>query len=386
MSKKILKILSLMLVCFVTFTNVFAADGLFQVGAYEDIYKLSEQSGIELPFLNIFTNSATYDKTVKHSGISFGQSTIDVNEKLEGMHILFSNDMVTIKGEVENALIYGTNVVIQGKISGDVVILAPTVQILEGAIVEKDVIIVGNNLDIKGTVKGNVIATISEKTNIEGTIENDLRIITQELNLKDETIKGEVYIETNSETASIEEKYPEAVTEALIQTEEENKIDWMGIVTKGITTVIIYSVICILVTRKDNNFVTKAYKKLSAHTVYGLIVSVVIFFLILLLPVVLILLAVAGIGIIAWPILILYVALILFVISTAMLIVGMTIYEAIKAKVNKIKIPAIVLIFTVLYTLAQITFISTYVNMAILLVAMSVVVTMLTKKLPEEVK
>ena len=124
--------------------------------------------------MNIFTNAATYDKDVTHSGISIGETTIDVNEKLEGMQVLFSTDMITIKGEVENSLIYANNVIIEGKLTGDSIILAPTVQIKEAAVIENDVIIIANNLDIAGTVKGNVIATVTEKTTVTGIINEEV--------------------------------------------------------------------------------------------------------------------------------------------------------------------------------------------------------------------
>jgi len=385
MKKKFLSILAVMFVALVLLTNVHAADGMFHLGAYNDIYKLSEQGGIDLPFINVFTKAATYDKAVTHSGISVGDTTIDVNEKLEGMQVLVSTDMITIKGEVENSFIYANNVVIEGKLAGDTIIFAPTVQILKGATVEKDVIIVANNLDVQGTVKGNVIATVSEKATISGTIDQDLRMIVQDLTIKGETIKGDIYLETNADTAALKEKYPEATVKGLTE-EVEQEIDWMGVITKGIITVVVYSVVCFFVTRKENNIAEKAYNKFKNHTMFGLLLAVVLIMLLLILPIVLILLAVAGLGIVAWPLLIAYLALMLFVISTAMLIVGTITFEAVKAKVGKFKIPVIALIFAVLYILTQITGIATYANMAIFLIALGVVVTMITKKASEEKK
>lgn len=386
MKKKILSILAIMFVVLVSFTNVQAADGLFQMGAFEDIYKLSEQlDEIDLPFINVFTNAATYDKDVNHSGISVGTTTIDVNEKLEGMQLLVSKDMVTIKGEVENSVIYANNIVIEGKITGDTILLAPTVQILETATIEKDVIIVANNLELQGTVKGNVIATVAVKANISGTIEKDLRMVALDLSLQEEQINGEVYLETDADTSAIIAKYPDATIQPL-EEETESTIDWIDIFTKGVITVIVYSAICFFITRKDNNIAEQAYNKFKANTTYGLIISIVMLMLLILLPILLVVLAFYGFGIIAWPILIAYLGGILLVLSTASLIVGMTIFEAVKGKVGKYKIPVIALIFIVLYALTKITFISTYANMAMLLIALGIVVTMITKKLPDDKK
>lgn len=385
MKKKFFSILMVMFVVLVSLTSVHADDGMFHMGAYSDIYKLSEQAEIDLPFINVFANAATYDKDVTHSGISIGDTTIDVNEKLEGMQVLVSTDMVTIKGEIENSFIYANNVVIEGRLTGDTIIFAPTVQILEGATVEKDVIIVANNLDLKGTVEGNVIATVSEKANISGVINQDLRMIVGDLLVENETIKGDVYIETNADTTALREKYPNAVVKTLSE-EVETEVDWMSIVTKGIVTVIIYTLVAWLVTRKENNIVEKACKKFKANTTYGLLMSVATLMLVLVLPIILIIIAIAGLGIVAWPILIAHIALILLVATTAMLIVGLVIFDVVKAKVGKYKIPVIALIYIVLYMLTQINVIAGYANMAIMLIALAVVITMLTRKLPKEEK
>jgi len=379
MIKKFFSILMITFVVLISVTNVHASDGLFHMRMYEDIYKLSEKAEIDLPFFNMFAKAATYDKTVKHSGISFGSTTIDINEKLEGMHAIISSDMVTIKGEVENSFIYANNVVIEGKITSDSIIFAPTVQIKPNAVIENDVIIMANDLDIEGTVKGNVIATVGGITTISGKINQDLRIITNKLKLDKEQIKGDIYIETTEDISSIKEKYPNAVVKSSIQ-EVEQKTDWVGISTKGITTVVVYTLITWLLTRKENNIVEQACNKFKQHTVYGLIASVLTLILVLLLPLILILIAVVGLGIIAWPILIAYVALILLVATTAMLIVGMATYDSIKTKVGKNKIFVIALIYTILYILTQITMISTYVNMAMLLLAFAIVITMITRK------
>lgn len=383
MKRKILSILMIMFVLIVSFTNVHAADGLFDMGTYSDIYKLSEQAGIDLPFINIFMSTATYDKDVKHSGISIGQSTIDVDEKLEGVHIVFTSDMVNIKGEVENALLYGNNVVIEGKITGDTIIIAPNVQILESAIVEKDIVIVSNNLNIQGKVNGNVIATISEKADISGQLNSDLRMIAQDLILENSDIKGDIYIETNTDTTKVKELYPNAVIVDLAQ-DTSSEIDVMGIVTEGIITVVIYSLICFLMTKKENNIVQKACSKFKVHTVYGLVVAFAVSMLLPIILIVIILLAAFGLRIVAWPLLIVYAALILFVATTAMLIVGIAIFDAVKGKVGKFKIPVIALIYIVLYALTQITYIYVYANMAMYIIALAIVVTMITKKLPDE--
>lgn len=382
MIKKFFGILMMLFLVLVSLTNVYAEDGMFHVGAYTNIYRLSEQANIDLPFFNVFSKAATYDKDVTHSGISIGETTIDINEKLEGMHILFSTDMVTIKGEVEHSFIYANNVVIEGKLTGDSIIFAPTVQIKQGAIIERDVIIVANNLEIQGEVNGNVIATVTEKTNISGTIDSDLRIMTGDITLGDGAVKGDIYVETNSDTTLLKQEYPNAVIKT-IQEETTNPTDWSRIITGGIVTVAVYTLFTLLLTRKENNIVERACKKFKANTVFGLIAAMVMLVLILVLPIVLIALVVFNLGIIAWPLLVTYAALLLLVATTAMLIVGMATYDSLKAKAGKYKIVVAPLIYAVLYTLTQITAVAAYANMAIYLIALAIVITMLVKKLPQ---
>lgn len=386
MRKKFLSIIAIMFVVLVSITSVQATEGLFDVGAYNDIYRLSEQQDkIDLPFINVFASEATYDQIITHSGISIGDSTIDIDEKLEGVHIIASNDMVTIKGEVENAFIYGSNVVVEGKITGDTMILAPNVQILEGATVSKDIVIITNNLEIKGIVEGNVIATVSQKANISGAIKNDLRMMAQTAEITTEDINGDIYIETNADMTALKEKYPNAIIEPLIE-EVEQEVDWVNIITTGIITVVLYSAICFFITKKDNNIVQKACKKIKTNTAYGIIIAFLMLMLTIILPIILIIVAIFGFGIIAWPVLIVYLGIILFVITTAPLIVGMTVFEAIKDKVGSHQILVISLIYIILYILTQITIIATYVNISLVLIALAIVMTMLTKKLPKEDK
>lgn len=382
MKKKFLSILAIMFVILIGFTNVQAKENLFSFKAYTDIYKLSEQTNkIELPFFNYFINGANYDENVKHSGITFGQSTVDVNEKLEGVHVIFSQDMVTIKGEVENALIYGNNIVVEGKISGDTILMAPTVQILETATVSKDVVIVANDLDIKGNVVGNVIATVSNKATISGNIEKSLRMIATEVNVNSENIKGDIYIETDSDVTSVKEKYPNAVIEKLTV---EQKVDWSGLIKQGVITVVIYSVFCYLITRKENNIARAAYNKFKQNATTGIIMSFAMIMLLVIMPIILLALAFVGFGLVTLPILTIQIAVMVLIWQTAMLIVGTTIFEALKNKLGKFKIPVIALIFILLFTLTQIPVIAFQANLAIYIIAIAIFATLVTKKLPKK--
>ena len=62
MKKKILAILVMTIVMFATLTNAYAKEGMFDFGVFDTAYRLSKEENIELPFLNFFEKSATYDK------------------------------------------------------------------------------------------------------------------------------------------------------------------------------------------------------------------------------------------------------------------------------------------------------------------------------------
>lgn len=386
MRKKTFSIIIMLVVMIASFSNIYATTEqlkMFDVKAYQEIYKLSEdEEGINLPFFNFFEGAAVYDKAIHHSGITFGDSTVEIDEKLEGVHVIFSTDMISVKGELENALIYGNNVVVSGKITSDAMLIGNTVTITEKADIDKDLVIIADKLNIEGNVDGNVIATVSTQTNISGKIGKDLRAITTNIDVSNSDIKGGIYLETDANSEQITQKYKDAIIYRKIVEEPEEKIDISSIISKGVITVVIYTLICYLINKKDNNFMDKAYTKFKENVIFGTLLSFVAIISVIVVPVLLLLLAIFGLGIVAWPILIIYTAVLLFVCATAYLIVGLTTYSAIKKVVGKYKLPAMIGIFTVLYVLSQITMISYYVSLAVYLIALAIIITMVTKKMP----
>ena len=391
MKNKFIAIFLLLIMCVFTLVNVNADTkdkSIIDINNFEEIYKLSEQGEkIDLPFINIFSASATYDDIVKHSGISLGSSTIDVNEKLEGIQTIISNDMVTIKGEVEHAIIIANNVVIEGKVTGDTLILSPSVTILKDAKISRDVIIVTNVLEFEGQVEGNLIAIISDSANISGKINKDFRCIVGNIDVTNSDIQGNIYVKTDSDTTALLQKYENAKVLKLSSEKEASKSSKiLDIVIKGIITVVVYTAITFFVTKKQVNVVSKANAKFKEHTIYGVVLALIYFILLVLLPIILVLLGIIGLGIIAWPALIIYLSLFLLSISTSTLVVGMLIYEAVKSRVEKFKLVSIAGIFTVLFILSNIPVISYYVLVTINLVSLAVIITMITRKEKKEEK
>ena len=385
MNKKILIVMLALVVMVSALTNTYAADNFLNLGIFETAYKLSNEANIRLPFINIFAKGATYDEVVEHSGISIGESTIDVDEKLEGIHLILSQDMVTIKGEVEHGIIYGTNIVVEGKISGDTILMANSIKILEDAIVEKDVIMVGDVLEMNGTVKGNLIGAVSQ-VNLKGTIEGDMRLDTTSLSLDSGIVEGNIYIRVpegvTKNITGVTEKYPNAVIDEQIQT-TENNVDGeyiAKIVFDGVKVVIIYTIIGLIITKKENNIVRKAAARFTENSSFGMLTGVAMLMLALVIPILLIVLGCIGLGTIAWPVLIVYLALILLSISISSFVVGMTIYQALKSRIGKYKIPVLAGVFAVIYTLTKVPYISGYMLIAINVVSMAVIMSYIFKR------
>ena len=384
MKKNIFSIIIMLVIIITAGTNVLANDGLFDVNAYTTTYKLSEQEDINLPFYNVFSGNAVYDKDVTHSGITIGSAIIDINSKMEGIQLIFSGDMININGEIEHALIYGKNIVVTGKITDDVILIAPSVQILESAEVTGDVIVVANELYVKGTVYGNVIANVTIKADITGNIKGDLRVVTESINVNDSTIEGNVYVETNADTTTLKNKYPNAIITSTIQTKSATQTA-LNVFSKGIVYVVVYGVVCFFITKKENNIFTTAYNKFKDNTMYGILLAFIVLMLALVVPMISLILMMIGLESIGLPLFIAYTGFVLLVLTIADIIVGATMYEAIKDKVEKYRIIAIAAIFIVLFAITNIPYIAWYAVMAIKLIALAIVMTMITKK-TEEVK
>lgn len=378
MKKKIVAILFVFVLMLTTFSSAYGIE-LLNVGIYETAYRLSKDNDINLPFINVFDKSATYDKTVKHSGITFGETTIDVEDKLEGVHAILTDDMVTIKGEIEHGVILANNVVIEGKISDDTIIIAQTVKITEKAIVERDILVIATDLAVLGTVKGNLIA-VSTDAKVSGVIEQDLRIVTCTLNLENSTIKGKLEAEVDFEGVKkdILTAYPEAVV--ALNVKEDNSVNVVKIVLKGIKTVLVYTFIAAVITKKNKSVATKMSARFMENSTFGILSSAAVLTLAPLLLIVLTFAGVVGLGIIAWPVLIIFTAVILLALVTSQLIVGLFIYEVIKKKASKYRIPALAIIYTVLFALTQIPVIYSYAIVAISLVALGIVLTYIFKR------
>lgn len=379
MKKKIIALIVMMLLILTNMSNVFAVE-MLDLEIYETAYRLSKENDINLPFLNFFEKGAVYDKNVKHSGATFAEDTLEINEKMEGVQLIFSEDMITISGEIEHGLIYGKNIVIEGKISDDTVIIGNKVQILETAIIEKDLVIVADELKLQGTAKGNIIGFIGNIV-ISGTIEKDLRVSTSTIDLENSNILGTIEIDLPEgvDFSKIKDKYQEANIQ-IIAEEKMTAKDYLKIVIKGLKHVIVYTFIALLLMRNKNKITEKAAARFIENSTFGVLLSTGTLILSVFVVIGLITAGIFGLGVIAWPALIIFLAILLLTISLSELIVGTFLYEVIRKKASKYKILMVAGIFTVIFALTQVPTLDTYVIMALNIVALGVVMTYIFKK------
>lgn len=379
MKKKMLFVLMALMSFILTLSNVQAED-LVRVNVYEEEdYVLSETQGLDLPFVNEVIEKTIYDEDVNHSGITYSESEIEILKHLKGIHILMSNDTVTIKGSVDYPLIIAANVVIEGEITGDAVIYAPSVFIKESAKINGDLLISANELEISGSVNGNVIAYVVNELKVTGTIGQSLRAEAGKVTFSEETIKGNILLKTNSDTSAVVEKYPNATIQEVI-VEETNNIQSM--IMTGVITVILFTILGFVIVRKDNNIVEKVLNKIKTR-----ISNVVLAGAALLLPaiaviILLFILSLFGLWMVTVPLLVAYVAIITVSCMLSVFIVGTIVFEAVKYNVIKNlennlaikKLGLLFLIYTVLYVLTVIPFISTYVNIILCVISSGIVV------------
>ena len=386
MKKKICAIL-LVLVCFFSFTNVKAASesNFIDLQAYADIYRLSEDSDVSLPFVKFFNEKATFDKKLDKSGLSIASKTIDIEENIKGVHTIVSGDTVNIKGSVEYGFIISSNVVISGTIEKDVVILAESIFITDTANIGGDIIAMANTIELKGNVAGNFIGN-SDSFLMEGKVQKDFRVLSNSMTFGETTINGKIYIETNSEL-NISDKYPNAVVNKIqtrIMTEAEKKDQIINTILKSITAIILFTLLNMLIRKINPNLFVNLANKFKNHSSYGVIAGVLGLTTIPFVIFILILLSMFGAGVVTTPLLVVYIALIVVIISLAKFITGSVIYELAKDKLkvnNKLKELGILLaIYTVLYILCYMPYISWFMTMATILFSSGIIITGFTRK------
>lgn len=408
--KKLLISLTLVMGCLSIFGGIFAEEAVLltttqnlstiktvksdsnfmDLRAYEEIYKMSEDTDVGLPFIKAFNKRATYDKLISSSGLSVAAETIDIQSEMKGVQTIISGDTVNITGKLEYANIIAKNVIIDGEISKDVLINAQSIFITDKAKIGGDLICIAGAVDIKGTISGSVILNADSAT-ISGLIGKDFRAKVRNLEISASTnIKREIYIETDS-AINILDKYPSAVVKKYEEIKATKaSVNIKEIIMSGLTAILSYTVLYYIIKKMNKNGITKYSNKIKEYPVFTILLGFASLFLIPIEMIIILILCAAGLGAVLGPILILYIALFIAVLFLSTFITGTIIFEMLSPKIikksdennNSKWLEALLLlgIFTVLYVLTKWDITSGYIVSLAIIVSLGSIITNIFRK------
>jgi len=386
MIKKILGIL-VILACFLGLTNVEAKSesNFIDIQTYTNIYKLSEDSDVKLPFVKFFNKKAALDKKLDKSGLIVSANAVEVTEDINNFQTIISSDTVDIKGRMEYATIIAANVMISGTIEKDILIFAESVFITETADILGDIVVMAEKIEMKGNVSGNFIGSSSNFL-MSGKVGKDFRVHSEEMIFDETNIKGDIYIETESDI-NLSEKYQNAVINRIqtnVVTEAERKDQIVQNIISTVTAVVLFTFLNMLVRKIKPELFKDMKNKVKAHSSFMVISGVLLLVSIPIICILACICSVLGLGVVTTPLFIMYIAGIVVIITLAKFIVGSVIYEIVKEKFKTdsiIKELSILIgIFTVLHIICNISYIAWYITMAIVLVSSRIVTKTLLKK------
>lgn len=363
---------------------------IFNMGIYDteyksSIYKLEKV----LPFFNLSSQNMVYDTDINVHGITFSSLSVDVKETLKGIHAIFAGDTLTIDGSVEFPIVLATNVVINGKVDRDALIFAQSVFVTEEAEIMNDITVFGGSLEVRGKVNGNVLGAV-DNLYISGQVEKDVRMQARAFVFENETINGDIYLETDSDTTALESKYENLTvypysTESV--EEEVETIDTASIIKKGVIIVVACTLIAAIITRKEENMVQKTADKFVKYTPYSILMPLGFLVFSFLIFMVLIILAILGLGPIVWPILVFLTAFAILSYMIEVLVVGSVLGNLITRKIKSTSIAAKIGIyagiFAIIYTLIKL---AGWLNMLVWILSMGLLITHMTRKITLEEK
>ena len=393
--RKLLLCLITTITCFYMTGGIFAASksesNFMDIRSYNSVYKMSEDSDVNLPFIKAFAKKAMYDKGIESSGISVAAEALDITSDIKGMQTIISGDTVNLTGKLEYANIIANNVIIDGEISKDVIIIAGSVFVTDKAKIGGDLICSAGTVEIKGIVTGNVILS-SASTKVSAKIGKDFRVTSKELSIAASSeLKGSIYIETDS-ALNILDKYPNAVVKKFTVNDKQvaEKQNLKDLAIKGLIAVLSYAVLYYIIRRLNKNVMTKYSLKTKSYPTFTILMGFASMFLI---PIEMILILIGcafGLGAVLGPILILYIALFIAVLCLSLFITGVIIFESIAPKIigdkvgtkKAIWIEAALLIgiFAALFILTKLPIVSGYANAFVVLVALGSTITNIFRK------
>ena len=353
----------------------------------EGMYKLSDDKDeIYLPFVRYVEERMVFDKEIETMGASFCGKTIEVNSPLKNTQLFFAGDSVRINSEMERPIIFtGSDVVIDSEITDTIIIFASnSVTLTENAKIDKDIICFATNFESKGIIKGSLIGAF-DKVDISGKIERDLRVHASEINIANkDSVEGHILLKTYNEALSIKDNYPNAKIEILKN--EVNKVDMKTIILQGISTCLLFTLIFLLINKfSKNKLIEKALQKTKTNLTFAIISGIILMITIPMITIILFILMIVGLGAVAFPIFIVYMAYILFASLLSVFIVGTILYSYIKEKYLKnnnvwYDIVGVFCVYASLYTLSRIPFVGFIIGLTLVIFSSGILLTLIFKK------
>lgn len=196
--KKLRLVLIAFILCLVTLNSTLAVE-IFDSKASNGVYKLSEdKSEFDIPFSRFVSNRIDIDKSISQSGVFMSTSSIEVNEPLKGIQVLYSNDTVRLNSDTEYPIIFSKgNVVINGTIEKTTFIYCNgTISVNEEANVKQNLICYAPKLELNGVVDGNILG-YTNTLNINNTINGKIKMNVLNVNTS-ESARVEKGIEINT--------------------------------------------------------------------------------------------------------------------------------------------------------------------------------------------
>lgn len=349
--------------------------GIMDADAVNGVYKLSDESyNVYLPFVRYAADRIVLDKeNITSLGSLFSATSIEVNEKQAGLKCLFAADTVRVNAPMDYAVIFaGENVIIDSKIENSVIIFGgANVTFTENAEVLGDIIVFSPEVQMKGKVQGSLVGFTSN-LDVAGTVEKDLRVECDEINVSgSDVVKGNAYIETYNENLNVEKL--DNVTVNVLKKEAVVKQSILDQAVKAVIVSLVFTLIYMIVTRKTK-VVEETGKLVKNHVLFFILSGSISLLGLPIIVTVLIILCAMNLSFIAVPLLAVYVAFLICSGMLSTLVVGSLIIKYITDKYlekeNKwMKTGFCFLCFVVLYILARIPVIESYVTWGLVILS-----------------
>ena len=361
--------------------NVQTEEGMLDVELSDGVYKFSENKDIYLPFIRFATDRILIDKKLDGLGTSFSAQSIEVNSDIEGLQVLFATDSIRVNNKMEYGILFaGTNVTISSQIDKSLIVFASEkLTITEDAVIKGDIICFGTDIEINGTVEGSVIGTANNVT-VNGNINKDLRIQVENANIKEDIVKGNIYVETYNKTLTLPESYKNTKINVLEIEQQEKSFDfsmiYMAIITAGVFTLMYFIVNKV----SKNKLIDNTINKIKSRPIVAVLGGALSLMAIPAVFIILIMLSVLGLYMIAIPVLIIYLSFILVVGLLSTFIVGSVISEYMSKtkylieKGSKMKYLFAFVMYVVLYVFARLPYLGGYVTMLLLILAIGIAI------------